>query len=103
MTAHLGTIGGSFEVFDQVTGRKKVDATIHAVQRYGQERGVIVGKVFGSEESTGVDTLVANVQVDFVEENGAFDAVGQIGGTSDSAQMPAVLQNGESTEPTRTL
>lgn len=101
---HLGTVRGTFEVFDPDTGKKKVDATFHFVQRYGEERGVIVGRVVDegtgpSEETTGAGTLVANVQISFVEEDGTFDVVGQIGGTSDSTQMPAVIQRGHCTGP----
>lgn len=101
---HLGTLQGRFEVFDPGTGKRKVDAELHAVQRYGEELGLIVGKVVdpGSgpgEETMGAGSLTANVRVSFVEIDGAFDVIGQIGGTSDVQAMPAVIQTGGCTGP----
>ena len=66
--------------------------------------GVIFGEVAdeGSgpgEETMGAGTLVANMRITFVEENGAFDIVGQIGGTSASISLPAVIQSGGCTGP----
>lgn len=101
---HLGTVSGEFEVFDPDTGTKKVDAEFQLVQRYGEERGLIYGKVADQgtgpgEETTGAGTLVANTRISFVEVNGAFDVVGQIGGTSDSKDMPAVIRSGKCSGP----
>lgn len=101
---HLGTVSGKFEVFDPDTGTKKVDAEFHLVQRYGEQRGLIHGKVADQgtgpgEETMGTGTLVANARISFVEVNGAFDVVGQIGGTSESKDMPAVIRSGKCSGP----
>lgn len=101
---HLGTVRGTFEVSDPDTGKKKVDAVFHLVQRYGEERGLIFGNVSDqgtgpTEETIGAGTLMANALVSFVEEDGNFDVVGQIGGTSDSTEMPALIQQGGCTGP----
>lgn len=90
---HLGTVRGRFEVFDPVTGKKKVDAAFQLVQRYGEELGLIVGKVADQ------GTLMANTRISFVEANGTFDIVGQIGGTSELKEMPALIQGGGCTGP----
>lgn len=52
-------------------------------QRYGEERGLISGKVADQgtgpgEETMGAGSLVANTLFRFVEEDGSFDVIGQI-------------------------
>lgn len=101
---HLGTLEGRFLVFDPATGKRKVDADVHVVQRYGEQSGLIVGKVVDpgagpGEETMGAVALMANVRVSFVEVGGVFDVIGQIGGTSDVKTMPAVIQTGGCTGP----
>ncbi len=101
---HLGTVSGRFEVFDPDTGRRKVNAEFRLVQRSGEELGLIFGNVADhgtgpGEETTGTGTLTANTRISFVEVNGAFDVIGQIGGTSDATAMPAVIQSGGCTGP----
>lgn len=101
---HLGTVAGTFRVFDPATGRTKVDARFRAVQRYGEELGLIFGNVIDggsgpTEETTGAGELTANIRISFVEVDGAFDVLGQIGGTSTSTEIPAVIQSGGCTGP----
>jgi len=97
-------VGGRFEVFDPGTGRGKVNAELRLVQRYGEELGLIFGNVTDhgtgpGEETTGKGTLTANTRISFVEVNGTFDVIGQIGGTLDSTAMSAVIQSAGCTDP----
>lgn len=93
---HVGTVEGRFRVFDPATGQRKVEAEFHLVQSYGNQLGLIVGKVF---DQRGISNLMANVRVGFMEENGVFDVVGQIGGQTDLGVLPAVIQTGGCTGP----
>lgn len=90
---HLGTLTGRLRVFDPGTGRKKVDARVDVVQHYGEQVGILVGEVDGGS------VIVGNVRIGFVEQDGQFDIVGQIGGETDRPNMPAVIQSGRCSGP----
>lgn len=93
----LGTTQGRFIVRDSETGKVKVDARIHAVDKDDEVIGFIRGQAKGEDGGA----LFANFRIEFTETideaagTGTFDVAGQIGGTTDSSEMPAVIQSGQ--------
>ena len=95
--ALLGTTQGKFIVRDPQTGKVKVDARILAVDKDEE----IIGFVRGQAQGEDGGDLFGNLRINFVEEidedagTGTFDVEGQLGGTTVSREMPAVIQSGQ--------
>jgi hypothetical protein len=91
-TPIMGTTGGSFEIRDPVTNRKKAEAEFHGVIQSDIQYGLIVGKVFdtNAEGDRNSSDFVANYRV--AGMNGAPTL--SYGGTWTNPNIPAVIQSG---------